>query len=137
MSKIKFSNKNKVLLVIIILFSLLASIFFLFSLRIVHKNDADLDVARLTVLQSSLSIYKERFEKYPNSELGLEELMSGGKEQRIIEPTMPLIDKWGSKFVFRNPSECGNAHYDLYSLGENLKDECGKGDDLMPIPIKN
>jgi len=42
-----------------------------------------------------------------------------------------FVDWRGNPLVYRFPSNCANAMFDLYSVGPNGVDEMGSGDDMM------
>jgi hypothetical protein len=70
--------------------------------------------------------YKDRNGKFPNNDDGLKALCNKQNSDCSEEPK----DAWYNSLEYIYPSKYGNKEFDLYSFGENEKDEFGKGDDI-------
>lgn len=90
---------------------------------------------QIEILEQSLSKFKADVGRFPTSEEGLSALIKmppnikSWKGAYFNKPLIPK-DYWGSKFIYIFPARYGNKVYDLYSMGKNMKDDNGNGDDI-------
>ena len=72
----------------------------------------------------------------PESNVGLVNLFENAYESPdwrgpYFGRRVEAVDSWGQPLVYRYPAECApTPDFDLYSVGENGVDECGRGDDI-------
>lgn len=105
--------------------------------QVFHTNTEDyIDPNRrnLKIIGNSLKVYHMHYRRYPSSEQGLSTLTDNrfiykGEAYGLLEK-LPT-DSWGNQFIYRYPATLKHDQpWDLYSVGENGKDESGKGDDI-------
>lgn len=79
--------------------------------------------ANLQAIQAMLEQYKSDTGQYPTTQQGLLQLY----ESNYVNTKNVAIDAWESNLVYTLDGES----FTLYSIGENLADEAGSGDDII------
>ncbi|WP_341502770.1 type II secretion system major pseudopilin GspG [Gallaecimonas sp. GXIMD4217] len=118
------------IMVVIVILGILASMIVPNVLGNKEQADQQKVVSDIRALESSLDMFKLDNSRYPDTEQGLEALVSdpGGlrkyKEGGYIK-RLPK-DPWGNDYIYLNPGEQSRSGYDLYSLGADGQ-EGGEG----------
>ncbi len=76
----------------------------------------------LVAIEALLESYKNDIGQYPTTEQGLLQLY----ESNYVNTKNVAIDAWESKLIYT----ASDNTFTLYSIGENLADESGSGDDI-------
>ena len=78
--------------------------------------------ANLLAIQAMLEQYKNDTGQYPTTQQGLLQLY----ESNYVNTKNVVIDAWESNLIYTSNGD----GFTLYSVGENLMDEAGSGDDI-------
>jgi general secretion pathway protein G len=126
-------------LVVIVILGLLISLVAPAALR--QLGSARSSVARQSIerLGSVLDLYKLDVGSYPDTEDGLQALVS--KPATVASWNGPYIkgdqvplDPWNHPYIYRNPSNRGGHEYDLCSLGPNAQNGASNSDSMICNP---
>lgn len=98
------------------------------------SSRASLTATIIHKISFAVDYFKTDVGRYPTTAEGLEILV---QPNVVIKNYMPggylkklPHDGWNQPFIYYFPAQYGNKVFDLYSLGENGRDEQGKGDDI-------
>lgn len=126
-------------LVVIVILGLLISLVAPAALR--QLGSARSSVARQSIerLGSVLDLYKLDVGSYPDTEDGLQALVS--KPATVASWNGPYIkgdqvplDPWNHPYIYRNPSNRGGHEYDLCSLGPKAQNGASNSDSMICNP---
>ncbi len=91
-------------------------------------------ITQIYLFGQSLDKFKNDTGRYPTTEEGLEALRRNpGAVSNWRGPYIPKeipVDPWKKPYVYTNPAKYGNKTYDLYSFGQDMKDDSGEKDDV-------
>jgi general secretion pathway protein G len=99
------------------------------------------DTSKYKYTKTQINLFEEALERfnvdvgrYPSTDEGLEALRSNvGNYNKWLGPyvnkSIPR-DAYGTNYVYIYPPMYGNKNYDLYSFGQDLKDDFGAHDDI-------
>lgn len=127
---IMFFYKKNILLILFFFLMLVLGASFL-EKKTAFDSAEDKTSTGLHVYSSALHLFYSHNGFYPKTEQGLIFLAKDIEGFKAMEEGFVNYDSWGRPFVYREPSLCEYKKYDLYSLGENGLDECGRGDDII------
>ena len=89
---------------------------------------------QLQAIELALSRYAKDNGSFPGNDVGLTALLQPHSEGRFFRNDSYLIDPWQHKIVYvLEIIEGRGEKYRLYSIGQNGKDEHGKGDDILVV----
>ena len=127
------------IMVVIVILGILASLVVPNLMGNKEKADRQKAVSDITALENALDMYKLDNSIYPNTEQGLEALVSKPTSQP--EPRnyrddgyikrLPK-DPWGNDYQYRSPGQHSGGAFDLYSLGaDNAEGGDGENQDVV------
>lgn len=118
------------LLVVLVVLGLLAGIVAPKYFSQLGRSQAKVARAQIEGLSKALDLYRLEVGHYPNSEQGLQALVTAPSEESrwsgpYLQKSVPQ-DPWGRNYVYRQPGE--NGEYDLLSMGKDGQPG-GEGED--------
>jgi general secretion pathway protein G len=126
-------------LVVIVILGLLISLVAPAALR--QLGSARSSVARQSIerLGSVLDLYKLDIGSYPDSEQGLQALVTKPGDAAnwngpYVKGDHVPLDPWNHPYVYRNPSTRSGHDYDLCSLGPNSQTSSSSGEGMICNP---
>jgi general secretion pathway protein G len=121
------------LLVVIVIISLLATIFAYPSLKQLGKAKRDIAKAKMTNIEGAINRFYLDCSRYPDESQGLSELLTMPQdvEEKWNGPYLKaseLLDPWDRQYIYIEEGEINPGGYDLISMGADGQ-EGGDGDD--------
>ena len=125
-----------------ILLSILLGLGFLSKMDLIGHAKSRANLNHVFILISALENFNDDVGRYPFTEEGLRVLIFPPKNREkwkgpyITKDQLESLtsdfdkDPWGTKYVYIYPNRHGGEIYELYSCGENQRDDFGQYDDI-------
>lgn len=84
----------------------------------------------IKAIERKLLHYYEISGEFPSTKEGLDPVIKKQASYTGLKYNTVFMDSWGNELIYIHPSKYGNKPFDLYSMGQNMKNDYGKRDDI-------